>query len=172
MPTPLGHALAGVAIAGLSGSGKRVPVSHIAVLVLCATAPDMDLLLRFVDGVNHHRGATHSLGAVALVAALAFVLRRLGVGLPPVPAIGAAWASHVLLDFLGLDTSPPAGEMALWPWSDAFYVSPVALFYDVRRSFSPSAIGHNAIAVVIELLILVPIVMFCWRGTTHRKSNS
>ena len=172
MPTPLGHALAGIAVAGLAGSARRLPAAHMGDLVFCATAPDLDLVLRFVDGVSHHRGASHSLGAVVLVAVVGFVVRRLGGNLPTVLAMSAAWASHVVLDFLGLDTAPPFGEMALWPVSTDFYVSPIAVFYDVRRSFSWSALRHNAVAVAIELVVLVPIALLCWRGFPPWRRSS
>lgn len=162
MPTPIGHALAGMAIAGASGSAIRLKTTHIGVLVFCAAAADLDLLLRFVDGVNHHRGASHSLGAAVLVGVIGFLLKRLGADLPGAMSMSAAWASHVVLDYAGLDTSPPIGELALWPFSNGFFASPVSIFYDVSRSFSLAAIQHNAIAVAIEFAILGPVAWLCW----------
>ncbi len=164
MPTPIGHALAGLAIAGASGGSKRPPTSHLAVLAVCAAAPDLDLVLRLVDGQNHHRGASHSFAAAALVALATVFLRRAGVGLPSAALMGAAWSSHVVLDYFGLDTSPPVGEMALWPFSAAFYASPVSVFYDIPRSFSAAAIRHNLVAVAIEMVILAPVAWLCWGG--------
>jgi inner membrane protein len=174
MPTPIGHALAGLAVAGLFRPRNAAPpASHVAVMVFCAVAPDLDLALRFVDGVNHHRGATHSIAAAGLAGGAAFVLGRLGPGmLPGGLAVAAAWVSHVVLDYLGVDSSPPSGEMALWPFSDGFFVSPVALFYDVRRSFSAPAIQHNLIAVAAELLVMAPIVMLAWGVPFFRKKES
>jgi len=164
MPTPIGHALAGLAVAGVSGGGKRLPAGHLAALVFCAAAPDLDLALRLLDGVNHHRGASHSVTAAVLVGLAGVALRRLGAPLPGGLALGAAWGSHVLLDYLGVDTSPPSGEMALWPFSSRFYVSPVSLFYDVPRAFSRAAIAHNLTAVAIEILVLLPVAAFSWRA--------
>lgn len=165
MPTPVGHALAGIAVAGaFRDASRRMPVSHLAILAVCAAAPDLDLVLRLIDGVNHHRGPSHSFAAAALVAVGTMFLRRLGLNLPAPASMGAAWASHVVLDYLGLDTSPPVGEMALWPFSDAFYASPVSLFYDIPRSFSAGAIRHNLIAVAMEVGMLGPIVWLCRDG--------
>lgn len=171
MPTPLGHALAGLAVGGVSGRGG-MKASHLAVLVFCATAPDLDLALRFVDGVSQHRGPSHSFAAAALVGIAGAILRRLGLDLPSAWAMAAAWGSHVVLDYLGLDTSPPTGEMALWPFSHEFFASPVPVFYDVWRSFSLAAIRHNMLAVLIELLILVPVALLCWRRGPDRKAGS
>ena len=171
MPTPIGHALAGLAVAGASRkAGDRIPASHVAILMFCAVAPDLDLALRLLDGVNHHRGPSHSLGAAVLAGMAGLLVRRLGADLPSAWAISSAWASHVLLDYLGLDTSPPIGEMALWPVSGAFFASPVSVFYDIPRSFSGWAIRHNALAVAIELAVLAPLTLICWgrlrpRGT-------
>lgn len=162
MPTPIGHALAGLAIAAAGGHGQPSK-RDAAFLVLCATAPDLDLLLRWADGANHHRGASHSIGAACVVALAVFWLRRLGLKTPDGWLAGLAWTSHVALDYLGVDTAPPLGEMALWPVSDAFYISPVALFYDVPRSFTEAAIRHNLLAVGIEVLVLLPVVALCWR---------
>ena len=157
MPTPVGHALAGLAVAGLFSRSPRPKPAHAAVLAFCAAAPDLDLLLRFVDGVNHHRAASHSLAAAAIVGVVASILRRTGLDLPGGFAIAAAWASHVLLDYLGRDNSPPIGLMALWPFSSAFFASPVSVFYDIPRSFSAAAIRHNIVAVLLELAILAPL---------------
>jgi len=138
-------------------------MGQVALLVFCATAPDLDLLLRLVDGVNHHRGPSHSLGAALIAAAAALALRRSGLGAPGAIAAGAAWASHVLLDFLGRDTTPPFGEMALWPLSEAFFISPVSVFLDIPRSFTAEAIRHNLFAAALEIAILGPIAALCWR---------
>ena len=94
-----------------------------------ALAPDVDLLFRFVDGRNHHNDETHSLG-VAFLAGLAgaVVLPLLRLARPSALALATSlgWASHTLLDYLNLDTNPPIGLMALWPWSDAHYKVPLA----------------------------------------------
>ena len=162
MPTPVGHALAGLAVAGIAGRGGAPKPTHVVLLAVCAAAPDLDLLLRFIDGVNHHRGPSHSLGMAVLIAIAGLALRRLGFGVPGALAMGAAWGSHVLLDYLGIDTVPPFGEMALWPLSREFFIAPVPFFYDVPRSFSPEAIRHNLIAVAIEVVVLGPVAWLCW----------
>lgn len=162
MPTPIGHALAGIAVAGAARS--RLAPRQVAILAFCAAAPDLDLVLRLIDGLNHHRGPSHSVGAAVLASLVAWMLRRAGLGLPGPFLVGFAWTSHVALDYLGLDTSPPAGVMALWPFSDAFYISPVSIFYDIPRSFSPAAIRHNLLAVAIEVLVLAPVAWLAWGG--------
>jgi membrane-bound metal-dependent hydrolase YbcI (DUF457 family) len=164
MPTPIGHALAGLAIAGVGRRVAPFSTSQVGWMAVLACAPDLDLTLRLVDGVNHHRGPTHSMGAALLAGVVVWILRRLGVAsVPGGLSATAAWASHVALDYTGVDTSPPFGEMALWPFSDGFYISPIPIFLDVPRAISVAAIRHNLMAVAIEVVVLMPIVWISWR---------
>jgi hypothetical protein len=136
-------------------------------VVGAALAPDVDLLFRFVDGRNHHNNETHSLGA-ALVAALAAALlaRVAGWRLPALLglAVGAGWASHVLLDFLNLDTHPPIGIQALWPWSRGYYKIPWPIFLDIGRTLEWETIRKNALAAAWETAVLAPLAWACWRA--------
>jgi membrane-bound metal-dependent hydrolase YbcI (DUF457 family) len=38
-------------------------------------------------------------------------------------AIGLAWTSHVLMDWLDADANPPYGIQLFWPFSDRWYFS-------------------------------------------------
>ena len=79
-------------------------------------APDLDLI------VGAHRGPTHSVGAVVLVAlATWFVVGRQARRGRWTIACAAAYGSHLLLDWFGLDTSAPFGIPALWPLSSAYF---------------------------------------------------
>src|SRR3989454_9532921 len=91
---------------------------HAAVAVAAAVAPDLDLLLKFVDGRNHHQGASHSI-TCALLAGGAGALAAPAAGWPRTLrlciAAGAGRGSHLLLDLLGQDTHPPSGCALLLP---------------------------------------------------------
>ena len=78
--------------------------------------------------------------------------------------ITAAYLSHLLLDWLGKDSSNPPGLMALWPFSSRFYISGVDLFGEVsRRYWKPAEfIGGNFQVVGRELLILIPVAAVAW----------
>lgn len=182
MPSPLGHALGAVAAGWLVG-GRPWRGWHATVFVprlwpvtdalgqtrraydvelagpglsavlyaAVGVAPDLDLL------VGAHSTYTHSLGAVAIVFAAAWGLSR-----SPrlAAAVAAAWASHVLLDWMGSDTSPPIGIMALWPFTREHYQSSIYLFEAIsRRYWLPEQfIWGNLKAAVREVLILGPIM--------------
>jgi hypothetical protein len=69
-----------------------------------------------------------------------------------------AWASHTLLDWLGTDSSPPIGIMALWPFSSGYYESSWHLFRAIsRRYWLPEFWTSNTDALGRELLVLVPL---------------
>jgi inner membrane protein len=115
--------------------------------------PDVDLL------IGGHRGPSHSLTAALLVGvAVLIVSREKRLAL----ASAVAYASHVLLDWLGSDTSSPIGIMALWPFTRDYYQSQVHLFDSVsRRYWLPEFWTHNFRAVGWELVVLLPLA---WIG--------
>jgi membrane-bound metal-dependent hydrolase YbcI (DUF457 family) len=168
MPSPIGHGLAGLTVHVLASRGAselRAPVR--AVLVVgAAILPDIDLLFFFVDGRNHHNRETHSLGAAILAAAALFLLAR-GRRWPRpgalAVAVGAAWMTHVLLDYLNRDTTLPVGIMAFWPFDAGFYKSPWPLFLDIGRTLDWATVGHDAVAALWEFVVLTPLLLGAWR---------
>jgi membrane-bound metal-dependent hydrolase YbcI (DUF457 family) len=162
LPSPLGHALAGATVHLLGARSREEALSpvHALVTIGAAVAPDLDLILRFVDGRNHHQGASHSLGA-ALLAGLTVSLiaswrqRDAAARLGLLAVLG--WSSHVLLDYLGRDTTPPIGLLALWPMSHAYFKFPWPLFLDIGRTLDWTVVRHDAVAVAWELVVLLPL---------------
>jgi membrane-bound metal-dependent hydrolase YbcI (DUF457 family) len=136
---------------------------------LLGMAADLDLV------VGAHRGPTHSLAAALLVGAPAWLIvrgRRPDAG--RFAAAGAlAYGSHVLLDWLGTDTSPPVGVPALWPVSSAYYEAPWHIFEPISRRFSQPELFWmpNMVAVTREVLILVPIVALVWWARTRTQRS-
>jgi membrane-bound metal-dependent hydrolase YbcI (DUF457 family) len=176
VPSPIGHVLGGVAagwlVAGTAAAPhhRRRDTQHGApdwmreatLFGSIGAAPDLDLLF------GAHSTYTHSLGAVVLTAGAVLFWTR---GPQPRVALAcaAAVASHILLDWLGSDTTPPIGIMALWPLTREFYQSPFHVFMAIsRRWWLPGFYLQNGLAVLWELAILVPIVivtrMFRTRG--------
>jgi len=167
LPSPVGHGLAGLTVhilASRNGCEVRDP-RRIALTVAAALAPDLDLLLRFVDGRNHHDYETHSVGFALCAAAAAAVLARVAGWARPVvlgSAAGLAWLSHLVLDYLNVDTSPPIGIMAFWPLSRGFYKFPWPLFLDIGRTLTWATVWHDALAAAWEAAVLTPLVFGAW----------
>lgn len=156
MPSPVGHLLAGVATAWTlePRASRRLIVAAAAL----AAAPDLDLLTPFP-----HRTATHSLIAVAVVTIIAAAVTRQVTHRTNwrITAIcGLAWASHLLLDWLQTDPSPPYGFQALWPFASQFFMSGWGVFRPTARTniFSTAMIVRNVTAIAQELAILGPVV--------------
>lgn len=125
------------------------------VLGLLGVAADLDFL------VGRHNYETHSVGAAAIVAAAAWVMS--GRDARWALAAGLAYGSHVVLDWLGSDATPPVGVMALWPFSDGFYQSSLHGFLAIwREPTRPGFVAHNLAAVVREVLVLGPLAAAAW----------
>ncbi len=190
MPSPVGHVVAGLAVvwaaealgarrsarAAWTPPGPVAPPVPAAVpaaaCVLLALAPDADILF------GAHRAVTHSLGAVFIVGALAALAAwRLRIPVRASAVVcSAAWASHILLDWLGHDSRAPIGIMALWPLSDGYFSSGLDVFADVSRRYwnVDEFVFRNARSVAREVAILAPLAAAAYvlrrRGKPGRES--
>ena len=152
MPSPIGHALGGLAAgwlaAGRNTSPRRLSVADAVVFAAAGMAADLDLLFAI------HRGPTHAIGAAVVVGSviLAATRRRRFAA-----AVAAAYASHTLLDWLGTDTTSPMGIMALWPFSREYFVSGWHLFPAISRRYWLTEFWVMSVrAVAWEVLLLGP----------------
>jgi len=178
MPSPIGHGLAGLAI-GLAieptcpeSAGPTTGRLSLFVLTgaVVAALPDADLL---IPGI--HRGVSHSIGATAFLMIIAAVVTGWVTGRVQwrwVALIGAAHASHILMDWMGTDRFPPAGLQALWPFSRDFYISGWDLFPPTeRRLYLPGAFWINMRAFLTEVAITLPIAAFTYVATRTRRTR-
>jgi hypothetical protein len=130
-----------------------------ATCAVVATLPDLDLLVP-----HSHRSATHSLTAVLLTliiaAAVTGKVTRWRVGL----ICAAAYATHLLLDWLAADYFSPAGIQLFWPVSHRSFISGWDLFDQTERRhvFAPETMHQNVRAVTKELAFLAPIALGLW----------
>ena len=176
MPSPVGHALAGVAVAWGADlvPGRRAwriaPADACwyrkagdGLTVVClalAAIPDADLL------TSSHRTFSHSISSVVVVALVAAVAAAWAHR--PVVRIagmsGAAYASHLFLDWLGVDTTPPEGIQVFWPFAHAWFISGFDLFRATEREnlFSAQAFWTNVLAVTQEIVLLAPVLVALW----------
>jgi membrane-bound metal-dependent hydrolase YbcI (DUF457 family) len=169
MPSPIGHALGGLLVHAVSaGRAELWNRKRASLLGGLGAAPDLDLLLRYLDGSHHHRAEGHSLGAAIAVGVGTWLAARLGRSARPTAlgvAAGCAWLTHVVLDVLGSDSNPPYGVMALWPFSRRYFISPIPLFPDIGRTLTLATVWQNAAAAAWETAVLFPILLavVCWR---------
>ena len=165
MPTPIGHALGGIAVGYVvaayrrrSGSSSRqfgIPWAGLGCSVLSlstiAVLPDLDLLF------GMHRGMTHSVTAALLIGIVYGLFQRTDrfwVG----TAAFLAYGSHLVFDWCGVDTGPPSGVMAFWPVSENYYQSSFLIFHRVCRDYWDLACWeNNVMALGWELAVLLPV---------------
>jgi membrane-bound metal-dependent hydrolase YbcI (DUF457 family) len=177
MPSPFGHSLAGLAVAwavdlvpgdrawraapaGVSWYRRAGNGLSLACALLAMT-PDLDLAF------TRHRASTHSVGAVALVGLVAAVVGR---RYAPRHATriafmcAAAYASHMLLDWLGVDLYPPPGLQVFRPFDSSWYISGFDLFRQTRREhlFTRAVLSQNFLAIAQEMAMLGPIAVALW----------
>jgi inner membrane protein len=174
VPSPLGHAVAGLAagwlIAGAPALKSVNPTAPPAnqpwlatwrgafVFAGLAVSPDLDLLF------HAHSMYTHSLGAALVVLlAVAALTPAHAHRWTAAFACAAAYATHTLLDWMGNDTTPPIGIMALWPFTSEYYESNLHFFMAItRRYWLPGFWTHNLIAMLREIGTLVPLALLVY----------
>jgi membrane-bound metal-dependent hydrolase YbcI (DUF457 family) len=176
----MGHALGGLAAAFIADSAVRrhqLSPALLAAAAGAAVAPDLDLL------IGLHRAHTHSLGAVFLVGVMSWLALRGRVPSPIRAALvlTSAYGSHLVLDWMGKDSSSPPGLTIMWPFSEAYYVSGWNLFGEVsRRYWRPQEfVFGNVAALAWEMLVLVPVLLLAWAvwskrtlETRHQDGNT
>lgn len=160
MPSPVGHALAALAIGWVAAGTVRpnTLVKRSVLIAALGVAPDLDLL------GGRHSMETHSFGAALLVGALAAAV-RLPVAATPLRIFltaTLAWATHPILDSFGADASAPFGVMMFWPLSREHVM--FEPFFDPisRRWWLDGFVRNNLIAVLRELAMLGPIALASW----------
>jgi len=171
VPSPLAHFLFGltahVSSARADDLGWR---RRTAITVAAAIAPDLDFVFK-AFGLAVHQGASHSVGAALLAGAAVWMVAGV-LGQPRSGALGFAaalgWMSHVILDLLNLDTHPPIGLLALWPFADGHYKAPWPIFMDIGRTLDWQTVRHDALALAWEAALLCTLLVVTWRGRSGR----
>jgi membrane-bound metal-dependent hydrolase YbcI (DUF457 family) len=132
MPSPIGHTLAGCAVA-LTLIPPQLPQAWQAwaVCLISANLPDLDVIPGLLRGDPRafHRGPSHSLTAAVIVAGLGASL-WMGSPLPWLMRAGLiflAYTSHVGLDYF----TPGRGVLLSWPISHRRYQATCPYFHGV-----------------------------------------
>lgn len=183
MPLPIAHSMMGYAIAEVA---EAVDVRltnkkwlNVSLFVTLANLPDSDFLPGFLLGEpnRYHQWFTHSLGFAFLAGVCGALIYRQRQSQTDWQAakkqgrcgwygmfIGLAVLSHVVLDLLTLDTTPPQGMMLFWPFDQNHYDVRWDFFLSSRRdnvstTFFPSLLTwYNFKIVLREFLIMAPMV--------------
>jgi inner membrane protein len=185
MPSPIAHTLAG--LGGFMLVHRPVaPPRRMWVLlisVVMANLADFDVLpglLLLGDPTAFHHQGTHSLTAALTVGCSVAVLTKLrkGDGFR-----WGAWAfgiyfSHLFLDLLVNDPSPPFGAQVLWPLSDSYFISPVTPFrrfdyFNPEMGMIRTLLSLSNIRTLFwEAILMAPFIGICWFCGRYRQEEA
>jgi inner membrane protein len=120
-------------------------------------AADLDFIPGLVLGQlnRYHHAQSHSLTCAVVAASIALLSTRdarLRWGL----LVGLAYASHLALDLLTFDDSPPQGIPLFWPYSLKVFQCPVTLLPNVLHGNGMELSAHNMGVALREGALLVP----------------
>jgi inner membrane protein len=137
--------------------------AYFLVILLMANLPDIDYIPGVLMGqINaFHHWYTHTLGWIAAVAVASWLLWRKSdrVGWSVFAVLFAALASHLVADYFSADGSVPYGIMALWPFTDRFYISPESVFWSLRKTtWNDVFQWYNVRAALYEGLVILPVI--------------
>ena len=171
MSTPVGHLLAGAVIGAAFSHGHSVR-QRVAAAALAAIFADLDFIpgAFWGDPARFHHAGSHSLFFVAMAFLVGWILApqtRLKWGL----LTGNAYGSHLLLDWMTQDSSPPMGIPLLWPVSEQFFQSPVALLPMVQHTSTPVISLHNIALVGLEMAIGGSLLLWALSVDHQRQSG-
>jgi inner membrane protein len=172
MALPIAHAAAGYLVQRAErrfSDGDRHPSRdgwrRVVLFMLIGNLPDFDFFIGFAAGFPGmcHRGFSHTVLAAVLfgIVAGAFARWRWQERFAPAAiAFGAAYASHLLLDWLTIDSREPFGAQFLWPFSSAYFSAPVTIFHEIliegrtRASFMRTVFDWPTIGVLAREVVL------------------
>ena len=188
MALPIAHATAGYLVHRAGRGVLAEDRSSLAgwrravVFMVVGNLPDMDFLAGFVIGRPglFHRGVTHTLLAAVVFTIVAGTVarwwckERFGTA---ALLFGAAYLSHLLLDYCTIDTSPPAGAQFLWPFSSAYFMSPVTMFTEIHidgtscAGFLRTVLAWPTVLVLARELVLSGIALAAVFGVELAQSR-
>lgn len=178
------HLVMGLGLAGLASIDPVIASDHTlyaAVLigtVVGSQAPDLDGLLRFKSNavyIRNHRGASHSIPAIAIWTMLITFIIQLGFGfqLPWLPIgewVLLAVGFHVFVDLFNT-----YGTQAMRPFTEKW------ISWNIIHIFDPIIFSAHVIAILLWALKLgeptlifpilygVLVIYYLWRTYVHHK---
>lgn len=172
MSSPVGHSLAGYLLYYFKVKGaqpKRDILLFVAAL-LVANFPDLDFLPGFIiDQPNrYHHGISHSFGVALFVSLfMAWVINLLKKQSLAKNFLFflSVYSSHLLLDFISVDSRPPAGIPVFWPLSSQYMILAKPILPPIRHSHLDNATSvqllvdvfsmHNLYVIFFEFSIII-----------------
>jgi len=174
MPSPVGHSLAGLCVFMVAQNHVNIRRGgwFLVGSVVIANLADLDFLpgLLLANLPSFHHQGTHSIiTAVATGLITASLARRWNLnGMVWGIWGGGLYLSHIILDLLVNDPSPPFGVQLLWPFSETYFISPITPFasfdyYNLTIGILGSLFSvHNLNTIIKEIVLMAPLLCLAW----------
>ena len=180
VPLPLGHALAGAAIATVFTSDCSIQnnLKFFLFCVFLSLIPDFDLGFVHIFGLDRnifHRTFSHSVCFAVCTALVLVCLNLVNQGWSKWKLFSVYFLiilSHSVLDFFSVDSHPPTnGIMIFWPFSTKFFISPIPIFPSVDSSkngmyFMQDILREIGTEALLLGAILLGVLKFRGKGRT------
>lgn len=163
MPLPIAHTLVSTSVfaayrGGLSVRAVRDDYKLLGLFVFAGLFPDVDFVTLPFAGFGPHRGLSHSIIFTVLVSTLICVgLRavRGGVTARLWLYLALAMTLHPVCDYFTPDLLETRGGVKLlYPFSDAYYESPVPVFMGIELRYLSTIFSfHTLVALAYETLL-------------------
>lgn len=186
MSSPVGHSLAGYLLYyfRVKGGSPKRDILLFSTALFVANFPDLDFLPGFIIGQpnRYHHGISHSFGVALLVSLLA----AWGINLLKKQSIAknflfflSVYSSHLLFDFISVDSRPPAGIPVFWPLSSQYMIFVKPILPPIRHSHLDNATSsqlladvfsmHNLYVIFFEFSIIILIFFIVLRIIRKEK---
>ncbi len=160
MPLPIAHTFISTSVYAAYRGGislNRKDMRGIALFVFAGLLPDLDILLVPVAGIGFHRGMSHSLVFVLFAALSIFFVLKLFTGASTrlFFFLLLTLLLHPLCDFFTPDyLETRGGVQLLYPFSHAYYQSPVPLFMGVELRYFHTIFSLHTLAALCYEFVL------------------
>lgn len=119
-----------------------------------------------------HHYFSHSIPFALAFTLCTYVILRIAGNTRPLAwslLIGIGYSTHLLLDFVTDDKSPPIGIPLLWPLTSEHFISPRNIFLAIHRGSISTLFGtHNLLAILKEFVIMSPVAFLAWHIAKKR----
>lgn len=181
MPSPVAHTLAAYSLLitmdpSLVQNRQRNSLALGSAFVFGNLA-DADFVVAQFSSVTYlrHHYFSHSIPFALLVMAVTWIVLRLARMRSPdrwAGLLGAAYFTHLLLDYMTEDGSLPKGIPLLWPFSTTHFMSPFLIFYSIHRGgWQDIFSAENMLALVVEISVMLPVAVLSFWLARRRAAT-
>lgn len=180
MPSPVAHTLFGLTIYTAWCRNIRNWLKQWKIIlwvIFCSNLLDFDLFIGLIKGNMglYHQGYSHTLGVILIITLVVYVVLKLVKNQSAVNITFLTFLvlfSHLLLDMFNMDSNPPIGIMAFWPFYSG-YINFYQLFKPVPHLsfsdiFDPMFIEAVCSDMLVSVLLLI-VILFKLRLADNGK---